>query len=204
MFVQVLAVIVSVLCERAVDVGLGRHIATISSSDLESYYRLTYAAAILGIFAMVAAKASIAMLYERIAPRQDARGINLLSCCIGAWAVLALFGQAFQCGATVAFQPQHCTTGGAIQYPIIAFNIVTDAMLAFWMAPRIWSLQSERKNRVVPIVLFATRILVCIAALAQIAVFAHNLRRVDQTWAAVVPWTLTMCVMTNKVHVYCY
>ena len=31
----------SVLCERAVDVGLGRHMDTLDASDITSYYKVS-------------------------------------------------------------------------------------------------------------------------------------------------------------------
>lgn len=197
----------SVLCERAVDVGLGRHLDRLDASLIDSYYKvsslslirlnftdiaqITFAASLLGIFAMLGAKVSVVLLYQRIAPQQASMGMLFLYGCIAVWAIFAICVQAFQCGGSVVFTPNHCMSG-KLQYPSIILNIITDALLSFWMAPRIWELQSTTKARVVPIILFGLRIFVCFVAIAQLIAYAYNIGREDQTWARVVPWTLNM------------
>lgn len=140
---------------------------------------------------MLGAKVSIVLLYQRIAPQQASVGILFLYGCIAVWFIFAIFVQALQCGGSVVFTPDQCLDG-KLQYPSIILNIITDALLSFWMAPRIWSLQSATKARVVPIILFGLRIFVCFVAIAQLVVYAFNIGREDQTWARVIPVTLNM------------
>lgn len=140
---------------------------------------------------MLGAKISIVLLYKRIAPQQASMGMLVLYACIAVWAIFAIAAQAFQCGGSVEFAPRKCLSGNLL-YPSIVLNIITDALLSFWMAPRIWSLQSSTKGRVVPIVLFGLRIFVCFVAIAQLVVYAFNIGKEDQTWAQVLPWTLNM------------
>jgi hypothetical protein len=140
---------------------------------------------------MLGAKISIVLLYQRIAPQQASSGILFLYGCIAVWAVFAVFVQAFQCGGSVRFEPDRCLSGN-LKYPSIILNIITDALLSFWMAPRIWTLQSSTKARVVPIILFGLRIFVCFVSVAQLVVYVANIGQVDQTWARVVPWTMNM------------
>jgi hypothetical protein len=153
--------------------------------------QITYAAFLLGLFAMLGAKISIVLLYQRIAPQQASMGILFLYGCIAVWAIFAILAQAFQCGGSVQFFPDQCVSG-KLQYPSIILNIITDALLSFWMTPRIWSLQSSTKARVVPIILFGLRISVCFVAIAQLVVYAYNIGSEDQSWAQVMPWTLNM------------
>jgi hypothetical protein len=198
----------SVLCERAVDVGLGRHLDKLDAGLVNSYHKvsiipssmppiftdtaqITFAASFLGLFAMLCAKLSIVLLYQRIAPQQASKGILFLYGCIGVWATYAIFARAFQCGGGVVFAPEQCVSGKLV-YPSIILNIITDGMLSFWMAPRIWSLQSSNRGRIVPIILFGLRVFVCFVAIAQLVVYAYNIGRDDQSWAQVMPWTLNM------------
>jgi hypothetical protein len=92
---------------------------------------------------MLGAKISIVLLYKRIAPQQAASGIYFLYGCIAVWALFAIFVQSFQCGGSVEFKPDQCVSGH-LQYASITLNIITDALLSFWIAPRIWTLQNLR------------------------------------------------------------
>ena len=140
---------------------------------------------------MLGAKISIVLLYRRIAPQQAASGVYFLYGCIALWAVFAISAQSFQCGGSVEFKPNQCLSG-RLQYPSITLNIITDALLSFWMAPQIWKLQSSTKSRVVPIILFGLRVFVCFVGVAQLIVYAFNIGREDQTWALVIPFTMNM------------
>jgi hypothetical protein len=94
---------------------------------------------------MLGAKISIVLLYRRIAPQQARSGVLFLYGCIAVWAVFAILAQSFQCGGSVEFKPDQCLSG-RLQYPSITLNIITDALLSFWMAPQIWKLQSSTES----------------------------------------------------------
>lgn len=74
---KLLAVATSILLERAVDEGLGRHAGALVHSQLEAYTKLAYATGVVGIASQVAAKLSVAFLFERLAPRRDKKGITI-------------------------------------------------------------------------------------------------------------------------------
>ncbi|RMY26093.1 hypothetical protein D0867_00278 [Hortaea werneckii] len=191
--------IASITLERAVDVGLGRHDDVLATWQLNAYTKLTYTTSLLGIIAQSAAKLSVAFLYERIAPRQDKRGIAILLSCIGVWILFAFFGTAFACNTTLKYSA-HCSTGGYLRFPIIVTNFVTDAMLAFWMLPRIYHLQANWNHRIVPMVLMSTRFLVCCVQLGQIGYWADvressEYDEADRTWTAVTGYSLGIAVI---------
>jgi hypothetical protein len=140
---------------------------------------------------MLGAKLSIVLLYQRLAPSQASKGMFFLYGSIGVWAVFAILVQSFQCGGHVAFTPEQCLSGN-LQYPSIILNIISDGLLAFWMAPRFWSLQGAVSSRIIPIILFGLRVFVCFVALAQLIVYAFNEGQDDQTWAQVTPWVFNM------------
>jgi hypothetical protein len=80
---------------------------------------------------------------------------------IVAWTVFSVLALAFQCGSTRpwVYTPQRCLNEGALWYPIIIFNLLSDAALAFLVAPVLWKLNMARIQRVIVIGLFAIRIL---------------------------------------------
>lgn len=145
---------------------------------------------------MASSKISVAYLFERIAPRQDKRGVMILMSCIGAWTVFAVFGTAFSCSGHVYWDAQ-CSGGGWVAFPIIVTNLITDVMLSFWMVPRIWKLQASMQHRVVPVLLMSSRLLVCVAEVGQLGVLGHLGSFVgndapDATWRSVAPDTIAM------------
>lgn len=169
--------------------------------QLNAYTELTYTTGLLGIIAQSAAKLSVAFLYERIAPRQDKRGIAILLSCIGLWILFAFFGTAFACNTTLKYS-DHCSTEGYLRFPIIVTNFVTDAMLAFWMLPRIYHLQANWNHRIVPMVLMSTRFLVCCVQLGQIGYWADVRKsseydEADRTWTAATGYSLGMYVFPS-------
>ena len=127
--------------------------------------------------------------------------IHLIACTvIGIWTVFSVFAVAFQCGATRpwVYTPSRCAGQGAVWYPIIIINILTDCALAFLFAPIAWKLQMPLRQRVTVASLFSARILyvrrpffftqvlltkrsVCAAAIAQIVLLAPALKAQDQT-----------------------
>lgn len=194
--VQAFAFAASIALERAVDVGLGRHDDALTTWELDAYTKLTYTTALLGILAQCAAKLSVAFLYERLAPRQERRGIAVLLSCIGVWIIFAFFGTAFACNAKLTYN-NHCSTHGYLRFPIIITNLMTDAMLAVWMLPRIYHLQASWRHRIVPMVLMSTRLLVCFVQVGQIGYLADigsrvGYNRSDRTWNASTSTCLAM------------
>ena len=155
------------------DEGLGRHADSLNSSQLTDLVRFGYATNLIGIFAQAAAKISVAFLFERIAPRQDKRGITILLGCICAWIVFAVFGTAFACSIHPSATAK-CGAGAYVVFPVIITDLITDAMLAMWMVPRIWKLQASVQHRFVPIMLMSSRLLVCAAEIGLLAVIGKQ------------------------------
>ena len=162
-----------------------------SKLSLTDTNQISFAASLLGIFAMLGAKISIVLLYQRLAPQQASKGMLFLYATIAVWAVFAILAQSFQCGGSVIFTPEKCLSG-SLQYPAIILNIITDALLSFWMAPRFWGLQGSTSSRLVPIILFGLRIFVCFVSVAKLIVYGFNVGKDDQTWAQVTPWVFNM------------
>ena len=125
-----------------------------------------YASEILSIMPMTFAKLSVVWLVRRISENPSMRKMCLVaSVGVLAWTAFSLFSIAFQCGKVRPWEytPQTCT--GDLWYVIVAFNFITDAILAFFIAPTVWKLQTSQSQRIKVVTLFGTRIVyVSIAA----------------------------------------
>jgi hypothetical protein len=84
-----------------------------------------------------------------------------VSIAIVVWTAFAVFALAFQCGSTRpwVYTPERCSNRGAIWFPIIIFNFLSDAVLAFLFAPTLWTLNMARTQRMTVIALFSVRTL---------------------------------------------
>lgn len=170
-----------------------------SQGERNAFVRLTYATALLGIFAQSAAKLSVAFLYERLVPRQDKKGIRVLMAVIAAWIVFAVFATAFQCGGSVSWA-QECSAEGYLLFPITATNLLTDALLGCWMLPRIWNLQASLRDRLLPCMLMGSRLLVCVLQLGWIIYEASQRTQgqyngPDRTWTLTTTWVLSISIV---------
>ena len=118
-----------------------------------------YAAQLTEIVAMLSAKTSMALLSDRVAPRNVWAKASALTS-FAAWAVFSLFALAFQCPLPRpwVFQPAQCPSHGNLLYPIIAINALTDVILALWIIPIVWKLRMARRDRVLVAILFGLRI----------------------------------------------
>ena len=56
------------------------------------------------------------------------------------------------------YTPQRCVGSGALWYPIVVVNLLTDAILAFFFAPVLWKLKMDRSQRLTITSLFSIRL----------------------------------------------
>ena len=77
-----------------------------------------------------------------------------------AWLIFSVFALAFQCGTPHPwmYNKHRCAGDGALWYPVIIFNILTDIALSFLFAPTVWKLQMARAQRITVMSLFAVRV----------------------------------------------
>jgi hypothetical protein len=110
---------------------------------------------------MGCAKFSVFHLMLRVSV-QGMRRVYPFGCVvIGAWTIFSVFALAFECGRTNpwVYTPERCAGKGALWYPIVISNILTDGALAFLFAPVAWKLQMGLTQRLTVAALFGFRLM---------------------------------------------
>jgi len=179
-----LATLQSVFVQLAVNHGLGKRIKIVSDNDFVLYLKYEYAAQILIIAAMTAAKASLALLIQNLMAEGHSllASRSLLGVIIG-WGITSVFAIAFGCSLPHPWDTTgHCINLGALHDAISAINIATDAVLVLLPCLVFWTVQEHmRRYRVTA--LFAIRILVCVITGIQIHYYGRFLSSSDPTWS---------------------
>lgn len=162
-----------------------RYRATTSSPPYSrsNISQLQYATHFLAIASMTCSKMSIILMFRRIDPAQASPIARILMPGCGLYTVVCLFLAAFQCQMPTPWilQPSTCWSKGQVHYVTSGLNIATDAVLAFWMIPIIWSLQMARGTRAVVISLVASRVIVCILDGTKVVFITKALNSGDYT-----------------------
>ncbi|KAF2438836.1 hypothetical protein P171DRAFT_477166 [Karstenula rhodostoma CBS 690.94] len=191
----VLAVASSVCFHIASNNGLGKRMAKVPLYDLDVYYKTTYTGDILGLAAQYWAKVSFLQLCERVAPRKE-RHYNIIFGLITFWGVFSVLAIAFQCGLPDpwVFKPDDCPTAGAMYYPVIIMNIITDLILGTWILPTLWKLLMDQDRRILVVMLFGSRIIVACVAAAQLSSVARHILDPDVTYQSFGRVLWALCV----------
>ncbi|RMD40955.1 hypothetical protein DV735_g4163, partial [Chaetothyriales sp. CBS 134920] len=192
----------SILTERAVGQGLGRHISTIAAPNLVQYYKYIYQTQLLGILVQFLAKFAVVLLIERLADGLATKKSHyLIKAMIGTWSVFSLFTIAFQCniGQPWEFTRTNCAAGGKLYYLIITGTIATDCIIALYFIPVVWKLQLTRAIRLLISSFFSLRLVVCAVGIAYLAQFPEYLSSDDKTWHNTNPQILHQVVINLSV-----
>lgn len=116
------------------------------------------------------------------------------------WAIFSFPAIAFQCGPPLPwlYIPSRCEHG-ALWYPVLVFNILTD----LWLSVCAWSslpeLQIGQKQRQLITGLFATRVLTCVLTVIEIALLAPALNNINQPRAMPNPTVLKSLVLNTSI-----
>jgi hypothetical protein len=111
---------------------------------------------------MACAKASVPLLYQRIAEPlpQGKYYYYYFIFMVGVWTIFAVFAQAFACKLPKPWLhlPSDCSAQFSLGYAVITLNMVTDAVLALAFLPILWRLNTNRRKRITVMALFASRL----------------------------------------------
>lgn len=111
---------------------------------------------------MTCAKLSVLHLVRRLISKNSSmhRVYPVVFASIIVWLVFSVFAIAFECDSPhQIYKPDRCAGRGAVWYPIIIFNAITDALLAFLFTPVVWNLQMPQGQKLTVCSLFAIRIM---------------------------------------------
>ncbi|GAA84580.1 integral membrane protein [Aspergillus luchuensis IFO 4308] len=182
----IIAFIQTLLTQFAVDHGLGKHASSLSTADFSKYNKLTYAAQLLLIPVLSLSKLSTCRLIHRLTPGQRIRRANMITIIVvGIWTVFAVFATALQCRPRWEYLPSQCAGQGAINYPIIIINILTDLALVVIPLIMIWSVQMTLQKRLQIIASFTTRLVVVAVSITELVYLPTYLHSSDPTWTIV-------------------
>lgn len=116
----------------------------------------------MAIIVMASAKISVVHLIMRLSQRRSRlyTACHIVSGAIAFWTVFSILSLALQCKLPRpwVYSPQKCAGAGALWYPVVVLNLLTDAVLAFLFAPVLWRLKMSRKQRLTITSLFSIRI----------------------------------------------
>lgn len=182
----VLSIITSIVSQRMVSPGLGRHQDTLSAETLSEFFKVQYATHFLVIMSMAACKMSVALFYHRIVrgTTQESSTMKLLLPLGLIYGIAGMFLVAFQCDPpqTWALESGSCSSGRRMHYGAIALNILTDVLLAVWIVPTIWTLKVTRSTKAIIMSLMLSRLLICAGDVGRIALVQRTLESDDVTW----------------------
>jgi hypothetical protein len=152
--------------------------------ELRMGLQLFWTTQILGVIALAFAKLSLVVLLQRIAPeRMGPQAIRWLTPMVVVYTLLSLSLVLFQCHSSRPWilSPNDCSTHGNVYYPITVSNMLTDAVLALWIFPVIWSLQMKAHAKSVVYWLFESRLLICVVDVGRMIGIQKALQSEDQT-----------------------
>jgi hypothetical protein len=116
----------------------------------------------LAIIVMAAAKISVVHLMMRLSQRRSRihTACHIASGVVALWTVLSILSLALQCSMPDpwVYLPQKCVGSGALWYPVVILNLLTDAALAFLFTPTLWRLKMSLTQRLTITSLFGLRI----------------------------------------------
>ncbi|KAF2747795.1 hypothetical protein M011DRAFT_458211 [Sporormia fimetaria CBS 119925] len=181
----ILAIVMSIISQQMVHAGLGQHQDTLSSKDVDTFYKFHYASQILALLSMYCSKASVIFLFHRIIPAPGPRGLKVLAPFIATCGVVSICLVAFQCQLPKPWilEPFSCSTRGRVHYVNTGLNIVTDTLLAVWLVPTIRGLQTTKSRKLIVSVLLLARFLVCMCDGGKIFFVSRALQSEDSTWS---------------------
>ncbi|KAF2465155.1 uncharacterized protein BDR25DRAFT_346264 [Lindgomyces ingoldianus] len=134
----------SITVSQQVEAGLGDHFTTLTSSQIARYEKAGFAAEFLYILALATAKIAALLFALNLSPHSKNKAvINGLIAFVGAWALVSVFGIAFQCKVPRTWTPtsEKCFNQPAFWAFVEAVNGLTDVALVTILCTIVWILQ---------------------------------------------------------------
>ncbi|KAJ5611132.1 hypothetical protein N7510_007851 [Penicillium lagena] len=192
----------SIAISLAVGSGYGNHYKAVSSPEADQVMKNLFAGSLLYILSLAFSKLSLAIFIRNLTPSlKDKKLARAVETIIYAWAVVAIFGTAFQCSLprTWDFWKGQCFNvsiltrlNGDLQlawrYFIAISNILTDLLIFAQAMILIASIQTTLERRLIFASIFLPRLFVVVATIVEIAFIKKGTKTTDPTY--------TMCDIT--------
>ncbi|PVH92082.1 hypothetical protein DM02DRAFT_663293 [Periconia macrospinosa] len=160
--------------------GLGEPFRSVSAVRAANYFKFAWAAQLLQLAAMSFAKCSSAFLTCRVAPQSPREQLVLFGT-VALWTLSSLLLFGLQCGLPKPWSNVLvCSRGGPV-FTVIVLNMLSDALLAWWIVPIIRRLKIDRERRRSVVTLFASRGIIPFVSVGQLWAVAKSVRGGDPT-----------------------
>ncbi|MCJ1464414.1 hypothetical protein MMC07_003027 [Pseudocyphellaria aurata] len=179
------AIVQTIVVHGAVKNGLGKHRTSLSDMEFDRYSKFNYVGQILVIVAISLAKISLSLLITTITPSQSILvACRILNAVVVAWGCASIIALALQCDVPhpYDFTPGRCLNQMALYDTIGAFNILTDTAIIVLAVGMMWKVHVNARSRLIVIITFSMRSLVCGATVAQLVTLRPYFKSTDQTW----------------------
>lgn len=191
----------------AAEHGFGKPTDSLTQDDLDIVAKSVYASLPLLILTLALIKWSISIFITRLTP-DDAhlRVDTALRILNGLWWLSATLISLFQCSAPRVWDwvnRDHCVDQRAWWTYFVAVNIVTEIGYVGLLVWIIGMLNMSRPQRLLILIVFMARILVVVAAVAQLAVHWRAYATADVTSNIWLPTILNQVVVTTSVITSC-
>ncbi|KAB8266138.1 hypothetical protein BDV32DRAFT_1443 [Aspergillus pseudonomiae] len=165
----------SISMSIAVHNGYGDHVGDIDGLHWEAIQKAQYAGFLVFTLSLYFSKLSLSVFIRNLTPvSRDHFHATIMQVLLTVWAVVALFGNAFQCQASRPWDTSgSCIDLNAWQYYFCASNIVTDIFIIVQALVLISRIQASVKKKIVFATIFLSRILVILPSIAQL-VLIHD------------------------------
>ncbi|KAI2707941.1 hypothetical protein CBS147333_4523 [Penicillium roqueforti] len=169
----------------AVGSGYGKHFKDVSSANMQQVMKDLFAGSLLYLLSLMFSKLSLVVFIRSLTPSAKdkwlARGVEAI---VYVWAVVAIFGTAFQCSLPRAwdFQNGQCINLLTWRYFIAISNIVTDLLIVAQAMILISSVQTTLLRRLAFAGIFLPRLLVTIATVGELAFIKKGTKSNDPTF----------------------
>ncbi|GLA43951.1 hypothetical protein AnigIFM63309_002048 [Aspergillus niger] len=127
-----LLIVEVVVIQKGVDNGIGRHIDTLSATDIQTASKYLYAAQLLHVVVLSLSEISTTLLVWKLTPHRGIRqACRITVGVVAAWTIFSIFGIAFQCQMPNPwlYTASRCAGQGSILYPISIIHIITELVI---------------------------------------------------------------------------
>ncbi|KAI1268034.1 hypothetical protein F5Y18DRAFT_277060 [Xylariaceae sp. FL1019] len=196
----------SIAATLCVSYGLGRHLDTLSTDDIHSYYKAALAVSILSAVVFVLSKLSILVLIASITPSEiTTAAVNYSSGFILLWGIANILSVSLRCAPHIPamFEQQSCVDEKALFYSHDVINITTEVILLILPLTIVWGLQIRPQKKAVVLGLFWTRILVPVAIGFHLDALSRYLFKGDPTWNYLLPSLWNQVVVHTSIMTAC-